>query len=185
MSWRYCSVCRRRRPGQGRGASDASRPLRRAGIHPRGGAGASCRLGYADPHAEASCYRGADTDTGATSASNADTRSDTNMDINARSHALRWTRNAYGHLVCTDCVTALTVSKPRPDTLRPVGSDGQRLAINTSNGERLPGGHEAPRDVHDAERGGNSYGHHAGRAEHGALDGKPERNDVSAGNAGA
>ena len=107
------------------------------------------------------------------------------MDINARSHALRWTRNAYGHLVCTDCGTALTVSKPRPDTLRPVGSDGQRLAINTSNGERLPGGHEAPRDIHDAERSRNSHGHYAGRAEHGALDGQPERNDVSARNAGA
>ena len=73
----------------------------------------------------------------------------------------------------------------RPDSLRPVGSDGQRLAINTSHGERLPAGHKAPRDVHDAERSRNSHGHYAGRAEHGALDGQPERNDVSARDAGA
>ena len=71
------------------------------------------------------------------------------------------------------------------DAFGTLGLDGQRLAINTGHGERLPGGNEAPRDVHDAERSRDGHGHHASRAEHSAPHGQPERDYGAAGDAGA
>ena len=114
---------------------------------------------------------------------NADSRSNTDMDFDLCTDAnCKWA-GCY-HLNRAHSVFGPDgIRRPHPD--RPVGSDGQRLAINTSHGERLPAGHKAPRDVHVAERGGNGRVPHTGRAQHGALDGQPERNDVSAGNAGA
>ena len=68
------------------------------------------------------------------------------MDTNRCTHALHWTRNAYGHLSCTDCGTALTVSKPRAD----------------ANGRGLPGLKlRTGRDVfphRDSVRGGRRTG---------------------------
>ena len=91
---------------------------------------------------------------------------------------------------CPYCYCTHVYASGEPDAhdcahaLRPVGSDGQRLAINKSHGERLPGGNEAPRDVHAPKRRGDGHGHHASRAEHDSPDGQPEWNDVPAGDAG-
>ena len=91
---------------------------------------------------------------------------------------------------CPYCYCTHVYASGEPDAhdcahaLRPVGSDGQRLAINKSHGERLPSGNEAPRDVHAPKRRGDGHGHHASRAEHDSPDGQPEWNDVPAGDAG-